>query len=121
MRTQLIALGALAAVLSAGVANASPDPVAQTFVEHAKVRAEALVNGCGVDLGRNAVTVQAYIGSEGRLKSVRVLGSTGPRDSDRVIEQALKGLQLYNVPAQLIDAKITFFLGRDGAHVAQAN
>ena len=121
MRTQLIALGALAAVLPAGAAIASPDPVVTTFVDHAKARAEALVNGCGVDLARNVVTVQAFVGSEGHLKSVRVLGSTGPRESDRAIEQALRAVPLDDVPPQLIDAKLTFFLGRDGARVTLTN
>lgn len=119
MRTQLFALGAAAAVLSAGLAQATPakPTLTQVFADRARSHAEALVNTCGVDLAREAVTVQAYVGAEGRLKSVQVIGSTGPRESDRVIEQALKDMPLDDVPPQLIDARLTFHFGSAGRAV----
>lgn len=115
MWTQRFALGALAAVLSAGVANATPNPDVQHLVDHAWTGAQTLVNGCGVDLGRSDVTVRGVIDSDRRLRSLQVIGSTTSRESDRAIERALKTLQLDPVPPLLSGAKLTLVLSASGA------
>lgn len=115
MRTQHLVLGVFAALLCVGAANASPDRQIDDFIDRAKAQAETLVNSCGVDLGRERLTVQAYIGPDGRLKSVALVGSTGPHDSDRAIVQALKRISLDDVPPQLIEAKLTFRFGQSAA------
>lgn len=119
MKTSFFVLGAAALLLTSGAARAAPERPLQSFLDRAEAQAQSLAVAAGCNLDAQAIQVRAYIGPEGRLKSVQVVGSSGSRDTDRAVEQSLRHLQLENVPDQLIDAKLTFFLGHAGAAPAK--
>jgi len=119
MRMQLLGLSA-AALLLAGVAQASPDPAIQAFLAQAQSKAESQVNAAGVDLNAHSVRVKAYIADEGRLASVHVADSSGSRDLDDHIERAVKQVRLTDVPPGLVGATLTLQLGHGPLAQAKA-
>jgi hypothetical protein len=114
MKKQLLGLMAAGLLLSAGASQAAVDPQIQDFVDHARAQVQATVNNCGVDVGHNPVTITAYIEPDGRLKSVHVETADGLSASQAGIGAAVRKVRLEGVPAGLIDAKLTFYLGHGG-------
>ena len=114
MKKQLLGLMAAGLLLSAGVAQAAVDPQVQAFVNEAQAQVQARVNDCGVDLVRTPVKITAYIQPDGRLKSVHVETGDGLSASQASIAAAVRKVRIDDVPAGLIDAKLTFYLGHGG-------
>lgn len=111
MKTQLLALGAAGLLaLSASVAHASPDAQVQSFLKKVEAQADGRLAAAGVDLAGRTVTVKATVDAEGFLYGVHVVRSSGSRDADYAVEQALHRLRVNDAPAQLAGADVTFVL-----------
>jgi TonB family protein len=120
MKAQLLMLGAAASLLAATTSRAATDRQVQDFVEHAQAQAQSSLDTCGVNLSGRPVAVSGYIDPQGRLKSVRVVSSTGSAAADETVALALRRLHLADVPPQLVEAKLTFFLRQNELAQAKA-
>jgi TonB family protein len=111
MKTQLLAMGAAALVaLSSTAALASPDAQVQTFLKKVEAQADGRLAAAGVDLTGRTVTVKATVDAEGLLYGVHVVRSSGSRDADYAVEQALHRLRVNDAPTQLAGADVTFVI-----------
>ncbi|HEV2532237.1 hypothetical protein [Phenylobacterium sp.] len=114
MKKQLLGMMAAGLLLTAGAAQAAVDPQVQAFVDHVQAQVQAKVNDCGVDLARSPVKITGYIEPDGRLKSIHVESADGGRASEASIVAAVRKVRVDDVPAGLIDAKLTIYLGHGG-------
>jgi TonB family protein len=111
MKTQLLALGAAGFLaLSATLAQASPDAQVQSFLKKVEAQADGRLAAAGVDLTGRTVTVKATVDSEGLLYGVHVVRSSGSRDADFAVEQALHRLRVNDTPTELAGADVTFVI-----------
>jgi len=120
MKTPLFMLTAAALSLVAAAAQASPREV-KDFLERAQTEAEARVAAAKIALGAQGVQVSGSVSTEGRLYGVHVIGTSGSRDTDAAVEQALARLQLDGVPPVLGGAKVTLSLHPSAMVQAQAH
>lgn len=109
MKTLLVA-GAGALLLVATAAQAATSPV-QQFAGRAEAQALVKLNAAGVNLDGRSVAVRATVDGDGRLNGVRVVRSSGSRDTDAAIEAALKRLTVADMPPVLAGGAITLNLG----------
>ena len=114
MKKQLLGMLSAGLLLSAGAAQAAVDPQIRAFVDHAQAQVQAKVNDCGVDLARSPVKITAYIESDGRLMGVRVETADGLRTTEDSVATAVRKVRLVDVPAGMIGASLTFYLGHGG-------
>jgi TonB family protein len=111
MKTQLLAFSAAALVaLSSTAALARPDSQVTSFLKKVEAQADGRLAAAGVDLAGRKVTVKATVDADGLLYGVHVVRSSGSRDADYAIEQALHRLRVNDAPAQLAGADVTFVL-----------
>ncbi|MDB5444655.1 MAG: hypothetical protein JWP86_2630 [Phenylobacterium sp.] len=119
MKKLFLSLGAAGALLVAGAAHAQSDTL-QTFVDHVQAQAQSQVTAAGVNPHNDPMAVAAYVGPEGQLRDLRVISSSGSRDTDEEVAQTLRGVRVSHVPADLLQAKLTIFLGGAGVALAKA-
>jgi TonB family protein len=111
MKTQLLALGAATLLaLSSTAALASPDAQVQAFLKKVETQADGRLAAAGVDLTGRSVAVKATLDSQGLLYGVHVVRSSGSRDADYAVEQALHRLRVNDAPAQLAGADLTLVI-----------
>lgn len=115
MKTSLFVSGAAALMLTSTVAHASPDSRVQSYLDRAEAQTRNVAVAAGCNLDDQQISVRGYIGAEGRLKSVQVIGSSGSRDADRALEQALRHMPAIDTPDELIDGKLTLVFGHRSA------
>lgn len=119
MKNLFLSLGAASALLVAGAAHAQADSL-QTFVDRVQAQAQSEVTAAGVDPHNDAMAVTAYIGPEGQLRDLRVVSSSGSPNTDEDVARTLRQLRVSHVPADLLQAKLTIFIGRAGMALANA-
>jgi len=118
MKTLLVA--AAGALLLAGSAAQATTSSVQQFAGRAEAQALVRLNAAGVDLNGHSVAVRATVDGDGHLNGVRVVRSSGSRDTDAAIEAALKKLPVADAPTALIGGAITFTLGDVASEQAAA-
>ena len=117
MKAQLLMLSAAALLLAAQPASAATAVdryIADTHADAAERLAERQV-----DLAGQTLTVRAGVAAD-RLKSVKVVKSTGSRDLDDAALAALRNLRTQAAPAELLGRDVTFTLGTAAPHAATA-
>jgi outer membrane biosynthesis protein TonB len=117
MRTPFLSMAAAACLTFASSAYAAPS-ASDAYAERARAQAEAQLASAGVDLRGQTVAVRGLVGDDG-LRSLRVIRSSGSREVDYAVEQALKKVSVAGTPPLLAGAKITLGLGR-GEGIVQA-
>jgi outer membrane biosynthesis protein TonB len=115
MKAQLLLLSA-ASLLFAASAHAAPSEL-QQYLDRAHAQAHQTLAAASVPLNA-PVTVKAYVGGDGRLNNLHVIRSSGSRDTDFAVEQALKRLAVAGAPTPLVGASIKLTLGE--APIVQA-
>ena len=118
MKAKLCLLAAAASLLTGATAHAAPTTVDQ-FLDGARASAEQQLVTAGVDL-KAPVTVKGYISGDGRLRSVHVVRSSGSRDADYAVTQALRKMPVKDVPPLLVGASVTLALGQPAVVQAKA-
>lgn len=109
MKAQLLMLSAAGLLFAASASHAAPSEL-QQYLDRAHAQADQKLAAASVPLNA-PVTVKAYIGGDGRLSNVHVIRSSGSRDTDFAVEQALKRLAVANTPAPLVGAAINLTFG----------
>ena len=110
MKTQLLLLSAASLLFAAHTTQAAPSDL-QQFADRAYAAAGQRLDAAHLDLSGQPVSVQAYVASGGRLNGLRVTRSSGSRDTDYAVEQALKKLTVADAPSALIGSTLTLHLG----------
>lgn len=103
--------GAAAVLLAASQARAA-SPELQAYVERAEAKADQLLRAAGVDIEHQSVAVRATVAADGRLKGTQVVRSSGSRDTDHAVEEALRKIVVTDAPVGLIGGAVTLNLGR---------
>jgi TonB family protein len=116
MKAQLLVLSAASLLFAASASHAAPSEL-QQYLDRAHAQADQTLAAASVPLNA-PVTVRAYVGGDGRLNNVHVVGSSGSRDTDYAVEQALKRLAVAGAPTPLVGATIKLTLGE--APIVQA-
>lgn len=98
--------------------HAATAPEVRQFLDHSGQTANARLAKAGVSLAGQSAEVRATVGGDGRLMGLRVVRSSGSRDTDAAIEKALNRLQVEAPPALLSGAQITLPVGGGTASVA---
>jgi TonB family protein len=98
--------------------HAATAPEVRQFLDHSGAAANARLAKAGVSLAGQTADVRATVGGDGRLMGLRVVRSSGSRDTDAAIEKALDRLQVEAPPALLSGAQITLPVG--GGQVSAA-
>ena len=101
-------------------ARAATAPEVRQFLDHSGQKANARLVKAGVSLAGQSADVRATVGGDGRLMGLRVVRSSGSRDTDAAIEKALNRLQVEAPPALLSGAQITLPVGGGTASAATA-
>jgi TonB family protein len=110
MQAQLLMLSA-AGLLLASTAHAAPSAEVRRFIDQTEAAADARLAERGVDLQGRTAAVRVTVGGDGRLYGVQVVRSTGSRETDDAIEDALRKLRVKDAPAMLSGAQVTLPLG----------
>ena len=100
-----------AGFLLAAPSQAAPAPEVRQFLDHSGQKANARLVKAGVSLAGQTADVRATVGSDGRLMGLRVVRSSGSRDTDAAIEKALNRLRVEAPPALLAGAQVTLAVG----------
>lgn len=116
MKAQLLMLSAAGLLFAASASHAAPSEL-QQYLDRAHAQADHQLAVASVPL-TGPVTVRAYVGGDGRLNNVHVIRSSGSRDTDFAVEQALKRLEVAGAPTPLVGAAIKLTLGE--APIVQA-
>jgi outer membrane biosynthesis protein TonB len=109
MKAQLLMLSAAGLLFAASASHAAPSEL-QQYLDRAHAQADRTLAAASVPLP-GPVTVKAYVGGDGRLNNVHVIRTSGSRDADFAVEQALKRLAVADAPAPLVGATIKLTLG----------
>jgi TonB family protein len=118
MKAQLLMLSAVGLLVAASSSHAATAPELQAFLDRAQAQAENRLDVAGVDLKGQPVAVRGSVDSEGKLRAIHVVRSTGSRDTDFAVEKALKRMSVANVPPLLVGGEVTLALG--GPPIVQA-
>jgi TonB family protein len=110
MKTQFLLLSAASLLFATHAAQAAPSDL-QQFAQRAYAEAGQRLDAAHLDLSGQPVEVKAYVASGGRLNGLRVSRSSGSRDTDYAVEQALKKLTVADAPPALIGSTLTLRLG----------
>ena len=117
MKAQLLMLSA-AGLIMAGAAHAAESPEVRRFIDDGRATAEAQLAKAGVDLAGQTVSVRGVVTGDGRLNNLRVVRSTGSRDTDAAVAAALHRLRVEDPPPLLSGSQVTLTLGRPAASTA---
>ena len=112
MKAQLLALSA-AALLLASQAHAAASAPVQHYLDDTRAAALQRLQSAGVDLSGQPAMIRAVVRSDGRLDGLRVVGTTGSRDKDDAIAEALRKMRGPDAPAELAGRELTLTLGGD--------
>jgi TonB family protein len=110
MKAQLLMLTAASLLFAGASAHAAPASALDQFVDRAHVQADSRLAAAGITPAA-PVAVRATLGADGKLNGLRVTRSSGSRDTDYAVEQALKRMAVADAPAALIGANVTLTLG----------
>jgi TonB family protein len=110
MKTQLLVLSAAGLLFAANHVQAAPADSEQ-FAARAATKADSLLIAAGVDPKAQSVAVRASVSPDGRLSGVRVVRSSGSRDTDHAVATVLKKILVADPPVGLVDGAVTLNLG----------
>ncbi|MFL5297623.1 MAG: TonB C-terminal domain-containing protein [Phenylobacterium sp.] len=119
MKAQLLMLSAAGLLFAAQPSHAAPSEV-QQYAERAHAQADALLAAARVNLSAAGVSVRATVAADGRLRGLQVVRSSGSRDTDAVVETALRKLVVADPPVGLIGGAVTLNVGAAPLGVATA-
>ena len=111
---------AVGAHLLAGSAAQATTTTEQQKADRTEAQTHDRLNAAGVDLNGHSVAVRATVDGDGHLNGVRVVRSSGSRDTDAAIESAFKKQPVADAPTALIVGAITFTLGDVASEQAAA-
>ena len=107
-----------AALLAFGGAAHAANRDVTEYLQRASAVATADLAAAGVDAVQG-LTVQARVGSDGRLANARVVTSSGSLETDRKATQALRRLRVNAPPNVLIGADVRIAIGSEPVVQAQ--
>lgn len=107
-----------AALLAFGGAAHAANRDVTEYLQRAGAVATADLAAAGVETGQG-LTVEARVGSDGRLNNARVVTSSGSLETDRKATQALRRLRVNAPPNVLIGADVRIAIGVEPVVQAQ--
>ena len=122
MKSHLLPLVAAAVLVAvpAATAYAAPPAEVRQFLDTAAAKADARLADAGVLPSGQALKVRATVGSDGRIAGLSVVESSGSRDTDAAVKDALKRLAVGPVPTQVAGRAVILTLGKDAIVQAKA-
>ena len=112
MFSKLLVLGAATLCFAAASASHAATRLDMPEFSHpAKAQAQRLLGVANVDTQGRMVTVRAAIDPDGKVTGVRVVRSSGSRDTDRTIEAVLQTVIHSYPPLGLMDGSVTMSVG----------
>lgn len=100
-----------------GTAHAANREVTE-YLQRAGVEATADLAAAGVDAGKG-LTIQARVGTDGRLTGARVVASSGSLETDQKAAKALRRLRVSDPPILLVGAEVKIAVGPEPVVQAQ--
>ena len=110
MKTRILMLGAAGLLFAASASLAAPTEL-QRYSDQARAKAQSLLDATGLDLKSQSVSVRATIDPWGRLYDMRVVRSSGSRETDLAVETVLKKVVATSAPLELTDGAVTMTVG----------
>ncbi|TAJ68435.1 MAG: energy transducer TonB [Phenylobacterium sp.] len=107
-----------AALLPFGGAAHAANRAVTDYLQRASAEATADLAAAGVDSGEG-LTVQARVGSDGRLTGARVVKSSGSAEADQKAAKVLRRLRVGAPPNVLIGADVRIAIGPEQVLQAQ--
>ncbi|HEV7384546.1 MAG TPA: TonB C-terminal domain-containing protein [Phenylobacterium sp.] len=111
MKAQLLMLSA-AGLLFAGSASHAALPESQQYAGRANARAEALLRAAGIDDQVQPVSVRASVSPDGHLTGLRIIRTSGSRDTDRAVAEVLRKVLVADAPVGLLNGAVTLNVGQ---------
>ena len=109
MKLKILLLSAAALSFAASASQAT-DSETQYYSARAQARLPSLLRAARIDSTVRSVSVRATVDPEGRLTGMKVLRSSGSRDTDSAVETVLRKLVRTDPPLGLNDGAVTLNL-----------
>lgn len=106
MNTKVIMMSA-AGVLFAGSVSQAAVPELQRYADRASAKVQALLCATGRDFTAKSVSVRATVDPDGRMNGLRLMQSSGDRDTDLTVERVLRKVVETDPPVGLSNGAVS--------------
>jgi TonB family protein len=119
MKLNLIVLSA-AFLFAASASHATPSE-SERYADWAHAKSESLLRAAGVAADTQPVSVRASVSLGGKITGIRVLHSSGSRDTDAAVVAVLEKIIRSKPPSGLVDGAVTLNVGEGAIVQADAH
>lgn len=109
MNIKVLLLGAAALSIAASTLHAAPAELPY-YSARTQAKLHSLLHASGLDSEARSVSVRAFVAPDGRLTGMKVIRSSGSRDTDHAVETVLRKIVVADPPLGLDDGAVTLNL-----------
>ena len=109
MNIKALLLSAAALTFAASTMRAAPAELPY-YSARTQAKLHSLLRASGIDPEVKSVSVRAFVAPDGQLTGMKVIRSSGSRDTDRAVETVLRKIVVADPPIGLDDGAVTLNL-----------